>query len=290
MAERYKLSAQLKFNIKSHLEREFINKGLYFNIASGMYDVSGERADILTRVNGQLYESFFDEWIYETDASGVGGFNTVTVSGVYVDSVFQARGSSPYEPFIDYRNGRVGFNGTEVPAGSEVLAEFSYKHGRVDFVKSNAVNLLFSQVKDNVDFTQNAVPSGLERQLPLVVIDLQRRDPAPWSIGGGTQWDQLVVFHILSNSTHELDQIVDILTEDSFRKVIQAADFNSVPELFTYQGDIADTYENFTQLQSNYPWNKMYVDEATLIEESELFGLQFARVHWTVKIIKSGVV
>ena len=70
-AIRYRLSANLKFNIKSHLEREFINSALFTNIASGFYDVSGNRADVLRRTNGNLYESHFDDWVYETDASGV---------------------------------------------------------------------------------------------------------------------------------------------------------------------------------------------------------------------------
>jgi hypothetical protein len=281
MALRYRLSPQLKFNIKSYLDREFVNKGLYINISSGYYDISGSRADVLSRVNGSTYESLFDNWIYETDASGVGSYPTTIASGVYIDGVFHSKGAAPYKPTIDYLNGRIIFEGTVVSSTSTVSTNFSYKHARIDYRKSDVIKI-FSQAKDAIDFTQNATPSGLQRQLPRVVIDIQKRITTPYQLGGGKTHDTLVVLFVLSNNDTELDQIVDILTEDSSRKAIKGVDFNKIPELFTDNGDTASTYKNYTQLQNDnsYSFPTIFIDEARLIESFELHGISIARIHW----------
>lgn len=288
-AKRYRLSPNIKFNIKSYLEREFINDGLYFNIASGTTWRTGQRIDLLTRVNGAKYESYFDNWIYETDASGVSPYNTSVCSGIYVDGTFHSKGASPYEPVINYRKGQVILNGIEIPATSTVSAVFSYKHVNVDFVDSDVANLIFTRFHDSVDYTENVVPSGAQRQLPAVVIDLQRRFGLPYELGGSKQYRQLVVLHVLSNSFHEMEQINDILTEKMYRKVIKGVDFNSVPELITYQGDVANTYKNYTDLQgdSSYTFPKLYIDEAEIKESWSRFGLNYSRIHWEMTIYKS---
>lgn len=283
-ALRYRLSSQLRFNIKSHLDRIFVNDGLYVNIASGHFDVTGDRADVLKRVNGTLYESAFDNWVYESDASGVDSYPAFRASGVYIDGAFFQNGSGVHKPAIDYRNGRVFFEGTPIPSTSVVSAEFSYKHARVDFVDSRRVNWIFSKLKDSTDFTENVFPSGFQRQLPTVVIDIQKRLSRPFALGGGKQHDTLVVFHVLSNTAHELEQIVDILTEKSFNRAIKGVDFNKVPQLFTEKGDIASTYKNYSELQGDlaFEFPNMYIDKVNLINSTEIRGVFIARVHWNV--------
>lgn len=284
-AVRYRASAQLKFNIKSYLDREFVNSGLFLNIPSGTLDpVTLTDISKLTAVNPNLYESYFNNWLFETDASGVGGFPTIHASGVYVDGTFHATGSSPYEPEIDFAGGRVFFNGTAIPSASEVRADFSHKNVLVDFVDSQVANLVFSKFKDSVEFSQNTLPSGTDRQLPVVVIDPQRRIPTPHALGGAIRVDQQIVFHILSNSSHEQDQVVDILTETSFRKGFRGVDFNKVPLLFTDKGDKASTYQNYTDMQNDISlsFSTLFVDEARVIEQFERFGVYYSRVHWNV--------
>ncbi len=281
-AVRYRLSSQLKFNIKSYLEREYVNSGLFVNVASGESYRPGQRLDVLTRVNGGLYESLFDNWVFETDASGVGGFPTIQTSGVFVDGTFHARNSAPFLPEIDFRKGRVFFNGTSIPSASVVSAEFTYKNVLTDFVDSDATNLIFSNFKDSIDVSLNSSPSGNERQLPICVIDIQKRISTPRALGGAVKHDTLVVFHVLANTSFGVDQIVDILTETSYRKAFNAVDFNKVPLLFTNNGDKASTYKSYSELQGdiNLVFSPLYVDESKLIEQIERFGVYYARVHW----------
>lgn len=289
-AVRYRLSPNLRFNLKQYLDREFVNSGLFVNVPSGTFYRPGERMDTLSRVNGNLYESNFNNWLFETDASGVAGFPTIENSGVFIDGTFHAAGSSPFEPEIDYNGGRVFFNGTTVGTSVEVSASFTYKNVLVDDVDSEAVNLIFSRFKDSVDSTLNMLPSGTERQLPLVVIDLQRRIPTPHALGGAIKIDQMIVFHILSNSRHEEEQITDILTETSFRKVISGVDFNQVPLLFTDKGDRASTYKNYTELQGDISLflSKFFIDKAESKEKFERFGVYYSRVDWNVILHERG--
>jgi len=277
------LSAQTRFNIKSTLDLLFINNGLYVNVASGQYDVSGDRADLLKRVSSTLYESPFDNWIYESDASGISPYQPEVASGVYINGVFNQKGSGVYKPRIDYRNGRVFFD-NPVPANSIITAKFSYKGVRNDFPDSRKVNWIFSKLKDAIDFTENVYPSGFQRQLPAVIIDVQKRFSRPFALGGAKNHNTLVVLHVLANSNNSLERINDLLTEESFRKPIKAINFNKIPVLFTNKGDLATTYKPFTQLQGDLAFEapKLYIDKAELISVNEIRGVWISRVDWTV--------
>lgn len=287
-AIRYRTSAQIKFNIRAYLDREFINAGQYINIGSGHYAVNGQRADILTRQSSNTYESFFNTWVADTDHIGCAGFETVLASGVTIDGIFHARGSLPYKPAIDYNNGRVIFEGTAPSANSTIETIFSSKRTTFAFPESNITNVLFSQIQDNIDVSLDNLPSGVARQLPVVVIDPQRRDSFPWQLGGGQRESQLVVFHIISNDQNDLDQIIDLLQDAQFRKVIQGVDFNLAPQQFTQEGDRASTYVNFTDLQASgsIAWSKIYINEARVIERNVFNQYHRARVDWDVEFYR----
>ena len=289
--KRYRTSAQIRFNIQSYLNREFVNRGLYFNIASGHLTVQGNRADVLRRVNGNLYESYFNNWIYETDASGVSAYPTVVCSGVYINDTWYAKNSSPYKPIIDYNNGRILFNGTAISSSATVSTAFSYKQVIVNFPESNIVNQIFSQERDNTDYTANIYPSGNQRQIPLVIIDLQDRVLRPWQLGGGKVNDQRVVFHVLTNNDNDLETICDILTECNFRHVIQGIDFNLAPELLTYQGDKATTYKNYNEMQIDPAllWSKIYIDDTRIMNKDLFFDYHRARVDWRIRTYESAL-
>lgn len=282
---RYDNSALLELNIQAHLEREFINMGLYQNVASGQLRVGGQRADVLTRKSSTEYESYFNNWVIELDASGIAGFETVNVSGVTVDGVFQPRGGGTYEPIIDFRRGRVFFE-TAVPAGSTVEAVFSYKDVHFDFPTSFTSPALFSQFKDNTVGSAVTVPSGLVAQVPIVVVDLQNRTSLPRQLGGGIVISQQVVFHILANSRRQMNRIVDQLSTRSDRKVIQGVDFNDVPTLFNSYGDRASTYRTFTDMQSDnaLKWEKLYINSTRVVTNNDVFyDLHRARVDWDLQ-------
>ena len=282
---RYDNSAQLELNVRAYLEREFINNGLYLNVASGQLRVGNSRADVLTRKTSREYESYFNNWVIETDASGIANFSTVNVSGVTVNGVFQPRGSGTYLPEIDFRNGKVVF-GADVPAGSEVSAVFSYKEVHFDYPNSFISSALLSEFKDNTLTTNVSVPSGLVAQLPIVVIDLQSRNSFPRQLGGGIRINQQIVFHILANNRRQMNRIVDQLSTRSDRKVIQGVDYNLTPVLFNSNGDRAATYRNYTDMQNDnaLKWQKLYIASTSVVNNNDVFyEFHRARVDWNVE-------
>jgi uncharacterized protein YlbG (UPF0298 family) len=271
-AIRYRGSALLEMNIQEHLEREFINAGQYSTITSGYFTANGEQADLLTMVNPTYWQSFFSKWVGDTDHAGCAGFETILASGVFIDGVFHARGSAPHEPAIDYENGAVAFEGTAPSTSATVTAEFSFPKVTFATPDTDIVNFLFSPVRDNENVTTAPIPSGLSRQLPVVIIDPQVKDSFPSQIGGGQRVNQRVVFHIVANNRTDVDQIVDLLQEFSYRDTIQGVNFNSAPQQFTESGDRASTYVNYTNLQASgsIAWSKIFVEETRLVERDVL--------------------
>lgn len=287
LPRKYRTTSQLEFNFQRHLEREFINNGFYFTVASGFIATNGQRGDVLKRVDGRTYESFTDNWISATDATGSPGLEIINTSGVFIDGTFHLRGSGPHIPVIDYENGRVLFEGTEVSNTAVVSAEFSYSQIDVDFPNEEITNLLFSDIKDNVDFTPNAFPSGNQRQLPLVVIDLQTSINLPGELGGNKNRNQLITFHVLSTDRHELNSITDFLHETQARKTIRGVDFNLAPQQFNTNGDRASTYKNYTELQASgtLAWRRIYIDESRIRERVFDFKLLRSRVDLTINLL-----
>jgi len=286
VAKRFRSSSLMEFNLQQYLDREFINNGFYFNVPSGFVAVNGQRGDVLQRVNGNIYESFADRWIVETDATGCPGFQTFNPSGVFIDGIFHLRDSLPHKPAIDFKNGRIVFEGTAVAAAAVVSAEFSYKQIATDFPGTNFVNLLFSKIKDNVEFTPHAFPSGNQRQFPLVVIDLQSSFNTPGELGGGKNRNQLVTLHVLSTDRNEVNAITDFVTEVQYRKTVKGVDFNIAPQLFQSNGDRASTYVNYTDLQASgaLAWNKMYIDQARVREKEQFYNLFRNRIDLTINL------
>ncbi len=286
MNEKYGMSKLTKLNIKWFLDREFINKGLYTNIGSDDIDINGNYIGTLKRVDANTYESLFDKWIYETDASGIAPNNTIIASGVYINDILHVRNSG-YSPIFDYNKGRVLFSGSGLPNTAEVKVNFAYKFITVEFPDAQIVQDIFNLGKSNAIHIQNSYPSGNHRQVPLVIIDLQKRLGNPFALGGSKQYDQTIYFHILTETDDDMDTIIDILSDKLLRNVIQGVNFNKTPAILTYQGDIDTSYQNFTDLQNNtsYQWAKLYIDYASVISRDYFGGYRRGRVEWRLKLM-----
>lgn len=283
--KRYESSDLLEMNIQTYLDIQFVANGMYQNIADnqGFYG-SSDRVDQLTRVNSNVYESNFNNWIYETDTTGPSGYEINLASGVSVDGVFTAWGSGSLAPSVDYDNGRVLFQ-SDPGASAVVSAEFSVKSVDVKDPDSSTVKSVFSKFKHNNQFELGNAPSGMDRQLPLAVVDPQNRELTGRQLGGGSIVEQQVVFHIVATTRREANKIIDILSTKSFRKTIQGVDFNKTPEMFDRHGGKLGTYTNYTNLQNNtsFKWEKIYIDRSTVVDSPvENLGIFTGRVDWDV--------
>lgn len=283
--KRYDSSQLLEMNLGEHLDILFLSNGMYSNVAqSGGWYGGAERLDQLTRVNANLYESHFNNWIYETDVTGPSGYEITLASGVRVDGAFTAWGSGALAPSIDYNNGRILFQ-TDPGSSAVVSTEFSYKEVLVTGPDSDESKILFSAFKDNVGANLGQVPSGTIRQLPMVIVDPQIRDFTGRQLGGGQIVEQQIILHVVANSRHQANKIVDLISTGSYRTVIQGVNFNNTPTMFDRYGGKTGGYQNFTTLQANnsYKWEKLYIDDVRVRNGvSDNLGVFTAEVEWDV--------
>lgn len=290
-ARRYRSGSLLELNIKQYLETTFVNQGFYFNIPSGTVATNGQRSDVLRQVSSNVFESFTNNFVGQTDATGVSGSPVIDPSGISIDGVFRPKGAAPYLPAVDFKNGRVVLEGSGL-IGSETVSipGFSYHQIDIDFPGSDRANFLFSDIKDNAQFTANAFPSGNQHQAPYIIIDLQNTGHVGAQLGGGKNTNTLISFHVVSNERTELNGIVDILDEWAFKKVISGIDFNTIAasgiEQFSQNGDRASTYMSFTEMQGNPDllWRKIYIDSTDTIERTQFYDQYRARVDWRVNL------
>ena len=256
-------SSNLRYNIKQYIELLFLNQGWFGHAIIGQYDYAGREASVLQK-DGLHFESIANEWVYEEDVVSPSGYgDPIPVSGVWINSVFHANNTAPYYPIPDYQRGRFRFNGQVPLATDDVQANFTYKDVVTDFSDSDMYNVLMSQYLNNPDYwTSEVFPSGLDRVLPAVIIDLQDGGHEPRQIGGGKILGDRVDFWVLAAQDWERDAIMDVLFDEG-RAVIEATDYNNVPEILTCYGEKAGTYQSYTDLAANYPWTRLYIDKMT---------------------------
>ena len=278
------LTSNLKYNLKQYFEKTFLDGGLFTNIHKTDVYYDSSNPSVLQK-SGDVYESMANEWVYEQDViTPSGKEEPINVSGVYIDNVFHANDSVTYGPKPDYIRGRYTFT-TPPPASSVVQAEFTYKDCKIDYVDSTINNILRSQYIGNPDYDASSpFPSGLDRLLPVAIIEPTARGFNPRQIGGGKIIREYISVLIYSASDYERDAIADAVYE-KVRSVIEAVDYNDVPEILTYNGDIASTYKTYTQMQTDYAWTKVYIDSMDIVERELLNGMIYmTRVDMMVKI------
>jgi len=280
-------SSNLRYNLKQWLELKLLDNGMYAHAEIGDVSYAGD-SNATLRKDGQFFESVANEWVYEEDVTVPSGYTApISVSGVWVNGTFHAEDSSPYYPKVDYKRGRIIFTGT-VPAASDLVqANFTYKDVSVDFVDSDNYNFLMSEYLHNPSYDSTDIfPSGITRLLPLVVVDLQTRDHAPRQIGGGKILSERVNFWVYAARDWERDAIMDIIF-DAARETTEGADYNDVPEILSFYGSKAATYESYTDLGANYPWGRIYFDKMSIRSRELLIKLYKGRVEGLITLYQN---
>jgi len=264
-------SSNLRYNIKAYLELLFLNNAMFGHALIGEYDYAGREPSVL-RKNGRYFESVANSWVYEEDVVTPSGYmSPVMVSGVWINGAFHASNSAPYYPIPDHERGRFIFNGQIPTASDNVEANFTFRDVTTDFTDSDTYNIIESQYLHNPDYwSQDVFPSGVERLLPVVIVDLQTKVHDPWQIGGGKILGDRVNFWVMAARDWERDAIMDLIFDEA-RAVISAVNFETAPEILTFYGEKASTYQSFTSLSSSYPWTRVYIDKM-VIRGRDLIG------------------
>ncbi|MAF23963.1 hypothetical protein CL634_00030 [bacterium] len=307
----------LRDNVIEFFDWAFLEAGGFTNIDVKVHAGSGiygdYRADLRlvndpNFTNGQVWESFHSNWVWE---SGMARDHQPLVmtnlrpdhtnypnqrrlpgaSGVFVGTVFQpTSGVGPYAHYIDYPNGRVVFD-SAISTTSTVTASYSYKNFNVVPADSN----FFREIQDRVergeedfnysgsgDYTQ----LGQTRlQLPAIAVEVvNRRTLEPYQLGGTHYINSDLLFHVLAEDDYTRDKLLDVISYQD-EKMIRMFDSDRIGRSgvfpLDYRGSTTNTdkdgnitnslrYPELVQTSGNGGYRHSYYDGSILLKDAKV--------------------
>lgn len=225
------LSNILLDNLVNFYDWGFLDRGSFFNIQvpqSGIY--GGDRhklrlVDDPNYNNGQVWEGYRQNWVWETGVSATTTQPT-RISGVFVDDTFYATGNVTKPFYIDYSNGRVVFDSAQT---STSTVQLEYSHKWVEVVAAEGIPW-FRQIQQNsfrsdegfqVSNSGGWAQLGQTRiQLPAVAIEVvPPRSMEGYQLGGGQWVNNEVVFYVMSENHWECANLMDSILYQNERTI-----------------------------------------------------------------------
>jgi hypothetical protein len=269
------LSTILLDNFITFLDWGMVDKGGFNNInipSSGMY--GGDRATLRPAIdpnytNGQVWQGFRENWVWETGVSSSTQPNRV--SGVYVNNNFIAYsynsssgyyvGAGPTGYTINFTEGRVIFN-NPIPTTSTVKLNYAYKWVKVDRSEGTS---FFRQIQAN-DFRVDSnflygsgdwIQLGQTRiQIPAIFVEVvPNRSYQPYQLGGGQWANTDILFYVLSNRETDCANLLNIISYQNDR-YLRLFDSNKISYSgaypTTFKSDLANPVYNYPYWVENY--------------------------------------
>lgn len=256
----------LQTTLKWWLDWGFAHEGAYEIVVK-------DDDEALTRISqderfqpGQVWDGFGRQWIWESGIQGPsGGINPTRVSGIYIDDVFFPIGTSGTFAFhVDYIHARIIFdnsqaNNIEVKVPSTVrqimVADSDSPVFRELMLNANADFLDGSQ-------TTSTPSKDFQVHMPSIFIRIDTGRQRGLQLGGGQIKTRIVSFHIFTETPQDRNLLMDWIDYQS-RIAFNLVDINKIPPQFDEFGDILPNTTNWIDLQEEFPYKKMRVNQAT---------------------------
>lgn len=268
---------RLEVGLKYFYEWALLGIGAYTDVFIDMPTADGGNASLLKVANapgytdGQAWESFRTDWVYETgvvytDITG-GLHSPTTPPEIYVNSILQSTGV--YN--INYPLGQVIFNAS-ISTASTVKAAFSLRGVQV-YISHELPwyqELQYKSWNPDAMFTQDDrgdwfVPGNHRVQMPCIVIQaIEGGTTEPYALGGAKIIrKQSVFFHVFAEDKPMRDNLVDLLVEEGDRcvqlfDIDAAAAAQDIP--LDFNGQLVG--EMYPNLLANYCWANARTDKA----------------------------
>lgn len=246
MAMQLKRRSLLKLNLKLFTDIHFLREGAFSNVPSGesFWDGSDmsillpdtESDDVLGLSAGQVWQSPFRQWVYESGVPLDGtsaGTPPITYSGVYIEGALRGPGDPEFGHSPDFINGRIIFNDAQ-SLDLQVSADFAWRHVRVgfehDFNQQTTDSVLdLTYISNPLTSQQITYPSGKIQPFPAVFIEVDQRTSKPYELGNRSMiTTDTVRFHVWATDDVQRDDIIDVI-DQQVRKSLPIINFNSVP-------------------------------------------------------------
>lgn len=297
------LSEQLESNLYCYLNWAFLEIGNYQNVripSSGAYGGDMHRlrpVDSPHYEDGQLWQAFRHDWVYETGIERTPA--PIRVSGVNIGNTFYPVDTTgTYAFHINYPLGQILFD-SPISTGSVVTAEYSFRHVHVHTATAPWwKEVQFYSYRPD-EFVQNG--SGVWNilaqnrvQLPAIIVEsMMETSRTPLEIGNIMAIvHQPVHFHILSEHPSDRKQYHDILTYQ-WQKSLLAFDKNTVLNSGVY---FLDEYGSPNPSGMEYPdllkspiygghgWKEIRIKEVSSADQGSSGGLYWNTVRWNCDV------
>jgi hypothetical protein len=252
----YTLNNDILDGLVEFFDWGLLEKGNYFNVTLDEQSPNGQDYSRLRPIeeprfqNGQAWEGFRNNWVWQTGVSyspspittDNGGYPGI--SGVYVDDTLYAHDTTgTYAHHVDYFNGRIVFD-NPIPTGSKVQAEYSYKWINVSYAcnlpwirqiqqNSNQPDTNFVDGKDS----DVQIPAESKIQLPTIAIEVvPSRRFKGYQLGGGQYVYTDVLFHCIAEDELTRNSLVDIVSLQN-DKTVHLFNTNKIHEDGSYSLD-----------------------------------------------------
>lgn len=276
-------------NFKTYLDWAFLNIGAWFDATintNTMFSNSNQHAKLLyvedpAYDDGAVWQGIRKDWVWESGVN-FNESNPVSISGIYIDSIFYDNipGSGTFE--VDYPNGRIILD-SGVSESSDVELNYSYR-----FVQTyRAIDcpwfsmLQYSSLQaDNKDISRSedgdwSIGAYQRVQLPAIIIEsVPKSRSRPFEIGSNSLIiEQDIAFHILAENKNDRNKLLDILRlqQDS---VIWLYNTNALAQddnyPLNYNGNLKSNPLMYPNIIDQYKWRKCWIKNVNLFEIDSL--------------------
>lgn len=240
----------------------YANSGSYGGLASRLRPAVNNNY-----TNGQVWEGFRKQWIWQTGIAA--STQPINISGVKVNGTFYPlSGVGAYAHKIDYPNGRIIFN-NPISTTATVLAEYSYNYYQI----YTADNPWWSEIQRNsfrVDDSSFLIsssgfwsrPPEQRIQLPAIIVEATPNfQKTPYNLGSHQhQHSQEVKFHILTETRQDMKWAVDVLggQYDGVLNMFDKAQMivSGVYPINMSDGSLSSSTRNYPDILDNFPLHK----------------------------------
>jgi len=271
------LSDQLESNICAFFQWGLLGKGAFWNVtipSSGLYGGHFHRLRPVadpSYTNGQVWEGFRGDWVWETGVEY--SRQPIRVSGVFVNGSFQpVTGVGTYAHTIDYKHGQIIFD-SPISTGAAVTCEFSYrthafsqasvgwwKQFQIDTYRVDQSTFLQAGSGAWGVLAENRV--ALPHVIVQAVPNARRYGAEVGNLRHVVRQD--VLFHIISETPYDLGKLHDAITYQQDKRIV-AFEKNDVLKDQRYGLDIdgspAQSGLMYPELVQEYEWKRVsFVD------------------------------
>lgn len=257
----------------------FASAGGYTNVnipGTGFYGSDKSKMHVVSDPNyasGRVWQTQRQNWVWE---SGLYRTGNIPVSGVFVNNTFVGSGYK-----IKPKDGQVVFDSPISPTAN---VRISYSNKRINVLPISSVPWLKNIQRRSFEGANNFGGSGefailgqSRVQLPAITVDVTPpKDYIPYQLGGGKEYLNDIVFHVIAETSSECKELLDKICFQSGRTIklfnpsTAAASGVRVFDGNGFLSNSANPSGTYPSLINNFYYKLCYIEEHGNVNVTDL--------------------